>query len=78
MERDNLKLISVRIDSATLLRIDRMAALHYYWKRNTIINRILTNVMQSFDDKTLFDLVKYHPNYDKVETAEFKLADRHV
>ena len=78
MEKDNLKLISVRIVPDTLMRIDRMVALHPYWKRNTIIDSILTNVMQCFDDKALFDLVKYHPNYDKAEVAEFKIADRHV
>lgn len=78
MAKDNLQLISVRIDPDTLLRIDRMAAIHYYWRRNTIINSILTSVMQCFDDRALFDLVKYHPNYDKVEKAEFKIADRHV
>lgn len=78
MAKDNLQLISVRIDPETLLRIDRMAAIHYYWRRNTIINSILTSVMQCFDEKALYDLVKYHPNYDKVETAEFKIADRHV
>lgn len=78
MAKDNLQLISVRIDPVTLLRIDRMAALHCYWRRNTIINSILTSVMQCFDDKALFDLVKYHPNYDEVEKAEFKIADRYV
>lgn len=78
MAKDNLKLISVRIDPDTLAKIDEMTKRHYYWKRNTIINRILTNVMQCFDEKALFDIVKYYPKYDKVETAEFKLAKRHV
>lgn len=78
MANENLKLISVRIDTDTLAKIDEMHKHHRYWKRNTIINRILTNVMQSFDDKALFDLMKYNPRYDEVEVAEFKLKDRHV
>lgn len=78
MANDNLKLISVRIDPDTLQKIDEMAEDHIYWKRNTIINSILTSVMQCFDKRALFDLVKYHPNYNKAEVAEFKIADRHV
>ena len=78
MEKENLKLISVRIVPDTLMKIDRMVALNPYWKRNTIIDRILTNVMQCFDDKALFDLMRYYPNFDKIEKAEFKIADRHV
>lgn len=78
MAKDKLQLISIRIVPDTLMRIDRMVALHPYWKRNTIIDSILTNVMQCFDDKALFDLVRYYPKFDKVEKAEFKIADRHV
>lgn len=78
MANENLQLISVRIDPDTLAKINEMAKRHYYWKRNTIINSILTTVMQCFDDKALFEMVKYYPKYDKAEIAEFKLADRHV
>jgi metal-responsive CopG/Arc/MetJ family transcriptional regulator len=72
MAKDNLKLISVRIDPDTLQKIDEMAKRHYYWKRNTFINGILQAVIQGFDEKDIVDMVKYHPKWYVVEVAQFK------
>ena len=78
MAKDNLQLISVRIDPDTLQKIDELTKRHRYWKRNTIINAILTSVMNAFSESDIYNLIRYHSRYDKVETAEFKIADRHV
>lgn len=78
MAKDNLKLISVRIDPDTLQKIDELSKHHYYWKRNTIINAMLTSVINAFSESDIYNLIKYHSKYDKVEVAEFKIANRHV
>lgn len=56
---EKLKLISVRIDTETLKKLDDFCKLHYYWKRNTIINGILTSVVDAMDRQSLYDMVRY-------------------
>lgn len=57
---ENLKLISVRIDPETLKKVDALAEKHFYWKRNFIINSLLTAVVDAMDDKTLYDMIRYN------------------
>lgn len=57
---ENLKLISVRIDPVTLRKLDDFCKQHYYWKRNTVINGILTAVVDAMDKGTLYDMVRYN------------------
>ncbi|MDT3388957.1 MAG: hypothetical protein LIR46_14550 [Bacteroidota bacterium] len=56
---EKLKLISLRIDPQTLQKVDAIRAKHYYWKRNAIINGLLTAVVDAMDDGTLYDMVRY-------------------
>jgi len=56
---EKLKLISVRIDPETLKKVDALREKHYYWKRNAIINGLLTAVVDAMDDKTLYDMIRY-------------------
>ncbi len=60
MAKDNLKLVSCRIDPATLKRIDAFIGKHYYWKRNSVINAVLTNVFALMSDKDVYDLVRHY------------------
>lgn len=60
MARDNLKLVSCRIDPKTLDRIDAFIGKHYYWKRNSVINAVLTNVFALMSDKDVYDLVRHY------------------
>ena len=46
MPKENLQLISVRIDPDTVAKIEKFAARHSYWKRNTIINNVLMTIFQ--------------------------------
>jgi len=59
MARDNLKLVSCRIDPTTLERIDAFIGKHYYWKRNSVINAVLTNVFALMSDRDIYDLVRH-------------------
>lgn len=60
MAKDNLKLVSCRIDPITLKRIDAFIGKHYYWKRNSVINAVLTNVFALMSDKDVYDLVRHY------------------
>lgn len=58
MVNEELKLISARVDKETLAKIDAFVAKHTYWKRNTVINMILWAVMNDFDDRDIYDMVR--------------------
>lgn len=58
MSKENLKLISVRIDPKTLAMIDEVVCKHYYWKRNYVINAILKTVMNDFNEREVYDMLR--------------------
>ena len=73
MQKDNLQLISARIDPDTLAKIDRFIADNRYWKRNTVINNILTAVLNDFDRKAIYDMVRRNFFRNSDVTAEYKI-----
>lgn len=72
---ENLKLISVKIDPQTLKKIDAIRAKHYYWKRNAIINGLLTAVVDAMDDATLYDMIRYYRQGDTKPKGSFYIPD---
>lgn len=66
---NNLKLVSVRVDPTTLQKIDALASSTRYWKRNTIINGILTAVLDCANSCDIYDLVRYHRSLNKCITS---------
>lgn len=75
---EKLKLISVRIDPVTLAKIDGFCDSNYYWKRNTVINGLLTAVVDAMDKGTLFDMVRYNriSGYNPSGTFSLFLDDK--
>ena len=71
-----LKQISVRIDPVTLQKIDDFCKKHYYWKRNTIINGLLTAVVDAMDSGAIYDMVRYTRNYHQKPRGSFYLPDK--
>lgn len=59
MASENLKLVSCRIDPDTLRDIDDFVKERRYWKRNSVINAILTNVLKKMPKNELYDLVRW-------------------
>jgi len=55
---ENLKLISARIEPRTLEKIEEFCKNHHYWKRNSVINGILTAVFDHFEDGDIYDMVR--------------------
>ena len=56
---ENLKAIGVKLDPNTIRLIDEFCHSHYYWKRNTIINALLTTIMNVANDKTISDMIQF-------------------
>lgn len=71
--KENLKLLSVRIEPDTVEKIDQFVRNRRYWKRNTVVNAILTAVMNDFNEDSVYDMVRrsYHSR-EKVD-AEYKI-----
>lgn len=60
----------------TLQKIDDFRAKHYYWKRNTVINRLLGSVVDAMDDKTLYDMVRYSRHFHNKPSGSFYLPEK--
>lgn len=71
MAQHNLKLISARIEPETLELIDEWLEHHDYWKRNTVINGVLTAVFNTFSEKEIYDMARYSPHFYEKPTGSF-------
>ena len=56
---EKTKQISAKVDAQTLEKIDAVALRAKYWKRNAIINRILTAIVDSCEYNEIMLLVRY-------------------
>ena len=71
---ENKKLISTRLDPQTLVKIENFANKYYYWKRNTVISHVLDAVFDNFDDKSIYDMVRYCRHTNKDASGTFSLS----
>lgn len=60
MAKNNLKLLSIRIDPETLEAIEKFTKEHSYWNRNSVINNLLTTLFKDFTDKQIYDMARRH------------------
>lgn len=72
---ENLKQISVRVDPVTLQKIDLFCKNHYYWKRNNVINGLLSAVVDAMDDKALYDMVRYSRHFYEKPSGTFYIPE---
>ena len=70
---ENLKLISVRVDPETLQKINLWLRKHPYWKRNTVINGVLSACMDTFSDGEIYDMVRYNRHFYEKPTGKFQM-----
>lgn len=56
---ENLKQLSVKIDPATLQKIDEIVKQLHYYKRNSVINNVLTALFFNADSIQIYKLVRY-------------------
>lgn len=67
------KLISARLTPQTLAKIDTFVKNHYYWKRNSVISNVLDAVFECFDEKAIYDMVRYYGKYHPGASGSFSL-----
>lgn len=74
MGRENLKLVSVRLDEDLIKKIDDVAHRQRYWKRSDIIRDILIAAFDEMSDGDIYDMIRY-PWYKKnVVDAKFEIT----
>ena len=56
---ETLKQLSVKIDPATVEKIDQLAKELRYYKRNSTINNVLTAIFFESDSHSISKLVRY-------------------
>ena len=78
MTKENLVLVSCRIDPETLEKIEAQVKKHYYWKRNTIINGILTAVMDNFSDQQVYDMIRSWRQGQYETKADFEILKKDI
>lgn len=71
--KENLKLLSVRLDPGTVEKIDQFVRNRRYWKRNTVVNAILTAVMNDFREDAVYDMVRRSFHSRENVDAEYKI-----
>lgn len=78
MPHNNLQLISVRIEPDTIAKIEEFAKTRRYWKRNTIINAILTAVMNDFPESDIYDMVRRSWFTKEQVTAKYEIVKAQI
>ena len=75
MSKDNLKLISVRLDEDLIEKLDELARKYTYWGRSGIIRNILIAALNEMPENAIYDMIRYS-FYDKnVVNAKFEITD---
>lgn len=75
MSRDNLKLISVRLDEDLLWELDKEVMKRTYWKRSDIIRNILIAVFAEMPPEDIYNMIRYHYFKKNVVDAKFEITD---
>lgn len=60
MAKNNLKLLSVRLNPDTVEAIEKFTVDHPYWTRNSVINNLLSTIFKDFTDKQIYDMARRH------------------
>lgn len=75
MSRENLKLISVRLDEDIIRKIDEEVRQRTYWSRSDIIRNILISVFAEMSPVDIYNMIRYHYFKKNVVDAKFEITD---
>lgn len=62
---EKLKLVSMRIESKTLEKIEEMAENHDYCKKTSIMSKLLTRIFECADEETIFKMLAENWAFEK-------------
>lgn len=75
MSRENLKLISVRLDEDLIRKLDEVARRHIYWNRSDIIRNILIAALAEMSPRDIYNMIRYYQYNKNVVDAKFEITD---
>lgn len=75
MSRENLKLISIRLDEDLLRKLDGEVEQRSYWSRSDIIRNILISVFAEMSPDDIYNMLRYHYYEKNVVNAKFEITD---
>lgn len=75
---ENLKPIGVRLDPQTIEALDKFCLSNGYYKRNTVINCLLTTIMTIASNKTIHDMIRFSPYCQSPEKFEITFKDKQL
>lgn len=75
MSRENLKVISVRLDEDLLKKLDEAAQRHIYWSRSDIIRNILIAALNEMSGGDLYNMIRYYSYKKNVVDAKFEITN---
>lgn len=78
MVKENLKPVSTRLDPKTLEAIDKFVATRTYWKRNSVINQVLTAVFDCFTETEIYDMVRYWRRGNYTVESKFEIKKNSI
>lgn len=70
---ENKKLISARLTPQTLAKIDTFVTNKRYYKRNTVISNVLDAVFDCFDEKAIYNMVRFSRHHHPDAAGSFSL-----
>lgn len=73
---ENLKPIGVRLDPQTIEALDKFCLSNYGYKRNTVINCLLTTVMTVASKQTIRRLIQFSPYFQSPEQFEITFKNK--
>lgn len=78
MAKENLKPVSTRLDPETLEKIDNFISKRRYWKRNSVINSVLTAVFENFEEGDIYDMVRWWKRGNDEVNAKFEIIKKKI
>lgn len=78
MAHENLKPVSTRLDPETIEKIDSFVRKRKYWKRNTVINNVLTAIFENFQEGDIYDMVRWWKRGNDEVNAKFEIIKKNL
>lgn len=69
---ENKVQISIRLEPEIMRAAEKAIAGSSYWKRSDFINRILLAIIYNFDERQIYDMMRWSPWNKRKMKCEFK------
>lgn len=73
---EKLKLVSMRIESQTLKKVEELAKNHDYCKKTSVMSKLLTRIFECADTETIFKMLTENWAFEKGYKVTFEVDRR--